>query len=134
MATILFICWKNISATEEDVGLLCGALVPEIAAGRRSSIAHLHLAEAVLVMHEGGPLHTQDILKEIDLPQEVNPRLQTFSLDYALFHDDRFDEVGPAGKVLWYLRELEPEEVMNVPERLRYTSSSTITGSCFPTN
>jgi hypothetical protein len=85
-------------------------------------IAHLHLAEAVLVMHEGGPLNTQTILKEIDLPQEVNARLQAFSLDYALFHDDRFDEVGPAGKVLWFLRELEPDEVVTVPERLRYKS------------
>lgn len=84
------------------------------------SIAHLHLAEAVLVMHEGGPLDTASIVKEIDLPQEVNPRLQAFSLDYALFNDERFDEVGPAGKVLWYLRDLEPEEVTAVPERLRY--------------
>ena len=35
-------------------------------------IAHLHLAEAVLVMYEGGPLDTPAILKEIDLPREVN--------------------------------------------------------------
>jgi hypothetical protein len=83
-------------------------------------IAHLHLAEAVLVMHEGGPLPTSDILKEIGLPQEINPRLRTFSLDHALFHDERFDEVGPAGEVLWYLYQLEPEEVISVPERLRY--------------
>jgi hypothetical protein len=41
-------------------------------------------------------------------------------LDYALFHDDRFDEIGPAGKVLWFLKELEPEEVNVVPERLKY--------------
>lgn len=84
------------------------------------SIAHLHLAEAVLVMHNGGPLSTQAILKELDLPREVNPRLQAFSLDYALFQDERFDEVGPAGQVLWCLREMEPEEVLAVPERLRY--------------
>lgn len=84
------------------------------------SIAHLHLAEAVLVMNEGGPLETQAILAEIGLPQEINPRLQAFSLDKALFHDDRFDEVGPAGKVLWCLREMEPEEVLAVPERLKY--------------
>jgi len=84
------------------------------------SIAHLHLAEAVLVMHDGGPLDTQSILKEIDLPQATNPRLQAFSLDYALYHDERFDEVGPAGKVLWYLRASEPEEVISVPERLLY--------------
>ncbi|MBI5959017.1 MAG: hypothetical protein HY866_09795 [Chloroflexi bacterium] len=83
-------------------------------------VAHLHLAEAVLVMHEGGPIDTSNILKEIDLPQEINPRLQSFSLDYALFHDGRFDEVGPSGKVLWYLREMEPEEVLTVPERLKY--------------
>jgi len=84
-------------------------------------IARLHLAEAVLVMHEGGPLDTPSIAKEVDLPQEVNARLQVFSLDHALFHDERFDEVGPAGKVLWYLRELEPEEVTTVPSRLQYT-------------
>jgi len=84
------------------------------------TLAHLHLAEAVLVMHQGGPLDTQSIIKEIDLPAEGNTRLQTFAFDYALFHDDRFDEVGPAGKVLWCLRELEPPEVINVPERLRY--------------
>ncbi len=84
------------------------------------NIAHLHLAEAVLVMHEGGPLDTESIIREIELPQDVNPRLQMFSLDYALFHDPRFDEVGPAGQVLWYLREMEPEEVRSVPERLRY--------------
>jgi hypothetical protein len=83
-------------------------------------IAHLHLAEAALFMYEGGPLDTSTILKEIDLPREVNPRLQAFSLDYALFHDDRFDEIGPAGKVLWFLKELEPEEVNVVPERLKY--------------
>lgn len=84
------------------------------------SLAHLHLAEAVLVMHNGGPLRTSDIAAEIDLPEEVNPRLRNFSLDNALFHDPRFDEVGPAGKVLWFLRDMEPEEVTSVPERLRY--------------
>jgi hypothetical protein len=84
------------------------------------NIAHLHLAEAVLVMHDGGPLDTQSILRELDLPPEINPRLQAFSLDYALFHDERFDEVGPAGKVLWYLRASEPEEVLSVPDRLIY--------------
>jgi len=84
------------------------------------NIAHLHLAEAVLVMHDGGPLDTESILEEIDLPQEINPRLQAFSLDYALFHDERFDEVGPAGQVLWYLRASEPEEVRSVPDHLIY--------------
>ncbi len=84
------------------------------------SIAHLHLAEAVLVMHEGGPLKTKTILNELDLPEEINTRLQAFSLDYALFNDSRFDEVGPAGEVLWYLSEMEPDEVTSVPQWLQY--------------
>lgn len=84
------------------------------------SIVHLHLAEAVLVMHEGGPLKTADISSEIDMPREVNANLQEFSLDYALFQDARFDEVGAAGQVLWCLSEMEPQEVISVPERLCY--------------
>lgn len=86
------------------------------------NVAHLHLTEAVLVMNEGGPLDTKSILAEIDLPQEVNTRLQVFSLDHALFNDPRFDEVGPAGKVLWYLKDMEPPEVSAVPDWLRYES------------
>ncbi|NDJ77364.1 MAG: hypothetical protein GYB65_14015 [Chloroflexi bacterium] len=84
------------------------------------SIAHLHLAEAVLHMHEGGPLQTTDIAPQLDLPDEVNPRLQAFSLDNAMFNDKRFDEVGPSGQVLWCLRDLEPTEVLEMPERLKY--------------
>lgn len=84
------------------------------------TIAHLHLAEAVLDMNGGGPLETEQIIKEIGLPAEVNRRLQSFSLDHAMFRDERFDEVGPAGRVLWCLREMEPPEVLSVPERLRY--------------
>lgn len=83
-------------------------------------IAHLHLAEAVLVMYEGGPLDTPTIVKEMDMPQEINAHLQEFSLDHALFNDKRFDEVGPAGQVLWYLRDLEPPTVIETPPQLMY--------------
>jgi hypothetical protein len=37
-----------------------------------------------------------------------------------LQEDGRFDEVGPAGEVLWCLKRLEPEEVRNTPLYLRY--------------
>ena len=47
----------------------------------------------------------------MELPANVNPKLVEFSLDLALQEDPRFDEVGPAGEVLWYLHRLEPEEV-----------------------
>jgi hypothetical protein len=52
----------------------------------------------------------------------VNPKLIEFSMNYALQEDGRFDEVGPAGEVLWFLKRLEPEDVRQIPPQLRYTS------------
>jgi len=81
---------------------------------------HLNLAEAVLDMNEGGPLATSELVKDIDLPGDVNHNLIEFSLDHALQEDPRFDEVGPAGIVAWYLKGLEPESVQETPIYLRY--------------
>ncbi len=81
---------------------------------------HLNLAEAVLDMAGGGPLTTSALLEQIELSTAVNPKLVEFSLDLALEEDPRFDEVGPAGQVLWFLRRLEPEEVRETPLHLRY--------------
>jgi len=81
---------------------------------------HLNLAEAVLDMAGGEPLPTADLLKDVELPEGVNPKLAEFSLNFALQEDDRFDEVGPAGEVLWCLRRLEPDNVREVPIFLRY--------------
>lgn len=80
----------------------------------------LNLAEAVLDMSAGEPLLTEALMKDIELPAGVNPKLAEFSLNYALQDDDRFDEVGPAGQVLWCLRRLEPDFVREVPTSLRY--------------
>ncbi len=80
----------------------------------------LNLAEAVLDMSAGEPLVAEALMKDIELPSGVNPKLAEFSLNYALEKDDRFDEVGPAGQVLWCLRRLEPEYVREVPAPLRY--------------
>jgi hypothetical protein len=84
------------------------------------NIGHLNLAEAVLDMASGGPLPTSVLLEQIELPMGVNPKLLEFSLDLALQEDERFDEVGPAGKVLWFLKRLEPEQVLEPPLQLRY--------------
>lgn len=86
------------------------------------NIGHLNLAEAVLEMAEGGPLSTHAILEQIELPTDVNIKLTEFSLNLALQEDGRFDEVGPAGEVLWFLRRLEPEWVQNPPPFLKYYS------------
>jgi hypothetical protein len=81
---------------------------------------HLNLAEAVLDMAAGEPLPTSQLLKDVELPEGVNPKLAEFSLNLALQEDGRFDEVGPAGEVLWALQRLEPENVREVPLFLRY--------------
>jgi len=81
---------------------------------------HLNLAEAVLDMASGEPLPAADLLKDVELPEGVNPKLAEFSLNFALQEDGRFDEVGPAGEVLWCLQRLEPENVREIPIFLRY--------------
>jgi hypothetical protein len=82
------------------------------------NVGHLNLAEAVLDEAGGGPLPTESLLKDIGMPVEINRHLQVFSLNYALQKDERFDEVGPAGEVLWFLRRLQPPEVLFQPPRL----------------
>jgi hypothetical protein len=80
----------------------------------------LNVAEALLDMAAGEPLPTKQLLGEVELPEGVNPKLAEFSLDLALQEDERFEEVGPAGEVAWFLRRLEPEAVREAPLFLRY--------------
>ena len=84
------------------------------------NMGNLNLTEAVLDMAGGGPLPTADLLPEVDLPEGVNPKLAEFSLDLAMQEDERFDEVGSTGKVAWFLKRLEPEEVIKTPIYLLY--------------
>lgn len=91
-----------------------GELVIEV------EIGHLHLAEAVLDMAQGGPLPTEDILEQIGGLGDAPQTLQVFSMNVALNEDNRFDEVGPTGQVLWYLNRLEPELVNRMPPFLQY--------------
>jgi hypothetical protein len=84
------------------------------------NLGNLHLAEAVLDMAEGGPLSAAAIAKDLDFAKEVPPSLREFSLDVALGQDERFENVGPVGKVLWFLRRAAPAEVSQVPPRLVY--------------
>lgn len=85
------------------------------------NVGHLNLAEAVLDMAGGEPLPTPALLRDVALPEGLNPKLAEFSLNLALQEDERFDEVGPAGEVLWCLRRLEPAEVRDAPLHLRYS-------------
>jgi hypothetical protein len=85
------------------------------------SEGQLNLAEAVLDMAQGEPQPVAALLKDVELPEGINPKLAEFSLNHALQEDERFDEVGPAGQVLWCLKRLEPEGVQQVPAFLKYT-------------
>ncbi len=89
-------------------------LVMDVSAGQ------LNIAEALLDMADGGPLETQAFLAEMEFPDEISKSLQIFSLEYALLRDKRFDEVGPSGKGMWYLRRMEPKQVLETPVTLRY--------------
>lgn len=82
---------------------------------------HLNLTEAVLDMAGGSPLTTDEMIEAMGGISDSPLALQIFSMNYALKDDERFDEVGPAGQVLWYLTRQEPEEVRQTPPPLRYT-------------
>ena len=92
------------------------SLLPDI------NIGHLHLAHAVLEMFEGGPLPTEEIIPHLDLDMGRSPQVGIFALNQALLEDDRFDEVAPKGQIAWFLRRMEPDDVRETPERLRYRS------------
>jgi hypothetical protein len=85
------------------------------------NIGYLNMAEALLEMEAGGPLSTRSILKQIELPTDVNEKLTEFSLNFTLQEDPRFDEVGPAGETLWFLHQLEPDMVREVPIYLKHS-------------
>lgn len=87
------------------------------------SIGHLNLCEAVLEMANGGPLSTKELIEQIELPTSNNEYLTEFSLNYALEKDGRFDEVGPSGVTLWFLKRLEPLEVQKPPMTLVFSGN-----------
>jgi hypothetical protein len=84
------------------------------------NVGHLHLSEAVLEISEGGPMLVGEILPNLDIDPSIDPSVQTFSLNYALQNDDRFDDVGGKDRVAWFLRRLEPKGVKETPARLVY--------------
>lgn len=84
------------------------------------SLVQLNIAEALLDMAQGGPLTTEALLAEMEMPAEIVRPLQVFSLEYALERDVRFDEVGPTGHALWYLQRMEPRAVLEIPAHLHY--------------
>ena len=83
-------------------------------------VGHLNIAEAVLDVNNR-PMSLDALLQEVDLSTDASFSTRLFSLNYALSRDARFDDVGYEDQVLWYLRRLEPPEVIYHPRRLLYT-------------
>lgn len=83
-------------------------------------IGYLNLAEAILEEAKGGPIGAVDLMKQVELKANVDEKLLEFSLNLALDEDDRFDEVGPSGETLWFLKQLEPDSVREKPIHLQY--------------
>lgn len=79
---------------------------------------HLNIAEA-LVEVKAKPVPTPELMADLDLPAEVPEAIRLLSVKRALEADSRFDNVGDAGRDIWYLRRLAPDPVINPPGRLQ---------------
>ncbi len=82
-------------------------------------IGYLNIAEALIDI-KGEPLATEDLLGELDLPQEVPQSIKIFSLNRALAQDERFVDVGDDQRITWSLRRWVPEMVLSPPLWLHY--------------
>lgn len=112
---------------QPDLVRLAGRWFPKSLLANVNS-GHLNLAEAILDMNGGGPMTTRDIMEQVGMMRGINDRLAEFSLNYGLQEDERFDEVGPSGQVLWFLHGIEPEGVLHLPVRLEYAPISSDAG------
>jgi hypothetical protein len=82
-------------------------------------LGQLNIAEALIEI-KSRPLPTDELLQDLDLPQEVTEEIRVLSLNRALEADERFDNVGDSGRTVWYLRRLTPDPVVNPPAQLAY--------------
>lgn len=83
-------------------------------------VGYLNIAEALIEM-QGKPLRSEQILTEIDVGENLSPAMRIISLNHALDTDPRFDRVQSGGEHLWFLKRLEPPELVNPPALLKYT-------------
>jgi len=66
------------------------------------------------------PLSVDALIEQMGLVEgEEITDLLRFSVSYRLAEDERFDDVGPTGEILWYLERLEPPETHHRPRRLQ---------------
>jgi len=83
-------------------------------------VGFLNIAEAMIEM-QAKPLKTEQLLAEMDLDENVKMPMRVISLNHALGKDARFDRMGGNGDTLWFLKRLEPAEVLTTPALLKYS-------------
>ncbi len=81
-------------------------------------IGHLNIAEALIEM-QAEPVATTKLLEEVELDGNVAPVMQRISLDHAMSSDKRFDKVELNGESRWFLKRMEPAQVLSTPAALR---------------
>ncbi|CAN5793583.1 hypothetical protein BH10CHL1_BH10CHL1_09840 [soil metagenome] len=86
-------------------------------------VGFLNIAEALIEM-QAKPLKTEQLLAEIELDENVSAPMRIISLNHALGKDARFDRVGSNSDTSWFLKRLEPAEVISTPPLLRYSPIS----------
>ena len=66
---------------------------------------HCNIADAMIDIM-GVPMSTDELLTEMPIPENANKQVKLFSLNYALYHDKRFKNVGTDEQPSWYLLRL----------------------------
>jgi hypothetical protein len=82
-------------------------------------IGYMNIAEALIDI-KSEPLPSEDLLGELDLPEEVPQSIKIFSLNRALAQDERFVDVGDDQLITWSLRRWVPETALSLPLWLHY--------------
>jgi hypothetical protein len=82
-------------------------------------VGHLNITEALIDINSK-PMASEDLLGDLDLPQEVPQSIKVFSLNRALAQDERFVDVGDDQRIVWSLRRWVPETVLSPPLWLYY--------------
>jgi len=106
---------RSKAFVEVDAHWLLADMLAEIHVG------YLNIAEAMIEMH-AKPIKTEQLLAEMDLDEHISLAMRVISLNHAMGSDPRFDRVGGSGENLWFLKRLEPAEMINTPALLKYTS------------
>ncbi len=89
-----------------------------------------NIADAAIDINNG-PLSADALVEQMGLAEQGITDVMRFSVNYRLDQDERFDDVGPTGQVLWYLERLEPPEVHHPPRRLQPAGSQSYDPALF---